>query len=259
MAEAKPKRGIPDWLVKLTLGCAAIGVGGYIAYEVLIAPRKYWEKEYEKWFEEYVKEYKQYVEQTGGALTAEQENVLNSKLEKMREAEKNLMSVTGQLWDKVVYPIVITVCIAIILKYFPYQKVAEAIKFYRQNAPNAKSAEGVAALTRCTINVAYAEMGNISLATAAQTSTEMWATTMLYPTMEATVSLLTAQLPTLTGIQLAIAQYLITALQIQMSITIPSTLAAAASIITALPPIIPLSPEKVRYNRHETHTSIIEV
>jgi len=225
------EKKVPDWAVKLILGGAAIGVGGFIAYELLVGPRKYWEEQYKRWYEEYVKEYKEYVEKTGGALTKEQEETLKFKQQKISEAERNLMSVSGKLWDDVIRPLVITACIAIILKYFPYEKISRAIKYFRDNAANVKSAEGLVALTRSTINIAYADLGQVTLATVAQTSTNVWASTILYPMMQAEIMALQAQLATLTGIQLSIAMYLISALQVQMTTTIPLMLQLATSIL----------------------------
>jgi len=218
------------WIVPLAVA-GAVGVGAYVIYETFVGPRKYWEEQWKIVFESYVVEYKEYTEKTKGALTEAQEKALEEKRKKLREIEENLMSVTGQLWDKVVYPLVITVGIAIILKYFPYEKVGRAIRYYRENATRVYSAEGVVALARNTINVAYADMGMISIATAAQTSTEMWASTMLYPSMQATITALTAQLPLLTGFQLMMTQYLINALQVQMTSTIPMLLSIASRMI----------------------------
>jgi hypothetical protein len=227
-----PEKKIPDWAVKAILGGAVIGVGGYIAYEVFVGPRKYWEGQYKHWYEEYVKEYKEFVEKTGGALTKEQEELLMWKQQKLSEAEKNLMAVTEKpigIIELIGWSVFAGIIIYVLGKTAP--EIAKAVKYFRDNAANVNTTEGLVALTRSTVNVAFADMGYVTVAAAAQTATNVWATTVLYPTMQSTIMMLQTQLAVLTGIQLSIALYLISALQVQMTTTIPLVLQLATSIL----------------------------
>jgi hypothetical protein len=227
-----PEKKIPDWAVKAILGGAVIGVGGYIAYEVFVGPRKYWEGQYKHWYEEYVKEYKEFVEKTGGALTKEQEELLMWKQQKLGEAEKNLMAVTEKpigIIELIGWGVFAGIIIYVLGKTAP--EIAKAVKYFRDNAANVNTTEGLVALTRSTVNVAFADMGYVTVAAAAQTATNVWATTVLYPTMQSTIMMLQTQLAVLTGIQLSIALYLISALQVQMTTTIPLVLQLATSIL----------------------------
>jgi hypothetical protein len=229
---------VPGWVVGLALGATAIGVGGYIAYEWLVGPRKYLEDQYRKLFEEYVREYAQFVQQTGGALTKEQEAILSEKQKRMSEIEKAWRELTGSTQSILT---IVGVGLAVgIVAYCLGKGIAEIVKARRyaeENAKNVQTTEGAISYIRCTVNVALAELGYVNIATAAQIATNVWASTYLYPTMQTEINLLQAQLATLTGVQLMIAQFLINALTVQMTATIPAILQSALLYIMP-PPVI---------------------
>jgi hypothetical protein len=56
--------------------------------------------------------------------------------------------------------------------------------------------------------------------------------------MQTEINTLTTQLATLTGVQLMIAQFLINALTVQMTATIPAMLQSA--LLYIMPPLVPL-------------------
>lgn len=229
------------WVVPLLLGGTAIGVGGYIIYQTLGGgrQRKELEDQWKTVYDDYVKEYTEYIKETGGALTASQEKLLDQKLQHLTVIENNLMSLTNSLWS-VLAPVFIGAAAVIILRYFPYEKVSRAITYYRNNSSRVLNSDGLISLTRTAINVCYADLGQVSLATAAEDSTQMWVTNTLYPQMQATAQVLTAQLPTLIGFQLTMAQYLINAIQVQMTSTIPLLLQIVNGILSMPPPVLAL-------------------
>jgi hypothetical protein len=230
---------VPSWAVGLALGATAIGVGGYIVYEWLVGPRKHLEDQYKSLLEDYVREYTQFVQQTGGALTKEQESILSEKQRRMSEIEKAWRELTGSTQS-----ILTIVGVGLVVGFVAYclgkgiAEIVKARKYAEENAKNVYTTEGAISYIRCTVNVALAELGYVNLATAAQISTNVWASTYLYPTMQIEINALTAQLATLTGVQLMIAQFLINALTVQMTATIPAMLQSAFLYI--MPPLVPL-------------------
>jgi len=237
MARRLPE--VPGWVVGLALGGAAIGVGGYLIYEWLVGPRKYLEEQYKRLLEDYVREHVQFIQQTGGALTKEQEAILSEKQRRLSEIEKAWRELTGSTVS--ILTIIGTGVAVGIVAYalgVAISKIVRARRYAEENAKNVQTTEGLLSYIRCTVNVALAELGYVNVATAAQISTNVWASTYLYPAMQAEINLLQAQLATLTGVQLMIAQFLISALTVQMTATIPAMLQSA--LLYIMPPIVPL-------------------
>jgi hypothetical protein len=226
-----PKFEVPDWLVKLVLGSAAVGGAIYILYKLFAEPADYWRSQYEFWVREYVRELKEFLESSGGTLTQAQREVLEEKRARIGEVERKIMEVTGQPWDKVVAPLATSIGIAAILALFPYEKVARAIKYFKDNSGHAKSSHGTVVLLSNTVNACFYEVGNVSLATASQITVNNYVNNYLYPTMSTEAAYLQAQLPYLAGVQYAIASYLISAIQYQMSVGIPAMMAAISQTI----------------------------
>ncbi len=217
------EQGIERWAVPLALGITTIGVAGYIIYQVFVGPQAALVDEYKKLLEDYLQELDQFNRQTEGALTIDQEEKLKRKEERLKNLENQILTITRKV-ASIITILGIAGAIAIIiraLKVSP-ESISRAIRYFRENAPAVQTTEGLVALCRSTVNLAYADLGMISLATAAQTSTEMWASTVLYPSMQAAIATLSAQLPALTGFELTLAQYMISALQTQMTVTIPT-------------------------------------
>jgi hypothetical protein len=219
------------WVVPVVLGGTAIAVGGYIIYTVFASPTKYWEDQYTTVLKDYMTELDTYNKEQSGALTAAQEAALQSKATRLNDIANNMMSTMKQVFTAIA-PVLIAAGIAVILKYFPYEKVSRAITYYKQNSAGVTDAYGHIALMRTTLSIVYADMGNVTLATVAQTQTQMWASTTLYPAMETTISALTVQLPTLAGFQLAMATYLINSLNLDIASTIPSLLSQVTAILS---------------------------
>ena len=237
MAKRLPE--VPGWAVALVLGGAAVGVGGYVLYEWLVGPRRYWEELYKRLLDDYVREYVKFVQESGGALTAEQEGILKEKQERLAEVEWNLRQVTKSAQDLVNmigWGTVAGIVIAALGVAAP--RIARAIKYLRDSSANAKTTEGLVPLVRCTVNVALADLGYVNLAAAAQVHTNHWAEALLYPSMQARMSYLQAQMAQLVGVQLMIAAYVASALSVQMAVLIPAMLRAATAILLP-PPIIP--------------------
>jgi hypothetical protein len=236
MARRLPE--VPGWVVGLALGATAIGVGGYIVYEWLVGPRKHLEEQYKRLLEEYVREYTQFVQQTGGALTKEQEAILSEKQKRLSEVESRWREV-AQSTQSVLTIVGTGVAVGIVAYALgvAISKIIKARKYAEENSKNVYTTEGLLSYIRCTVNVALAELGYVNLATAAQIATNVWASTYLYPTMQTEINTLTAQLATLTGVQLMIAQFLINALTVQMTVTIPAMLQSALLYIMP-PPVI---------------------
>jgi len=229
---------VPDWVVKLLIGGAAVGGVIYVLHEAVSKafPTDYWREQYEYWLSEYFRELKEFVEGSGGALTPEQQRILDEKRERIEAIEQKLMEVSGEPWERIVYPLMVAAGTAIILRFFPYEKVARALKYFRDNAPHAKSSHGTVVLLTNTLNACYAELGNVSLAVASQTYVNAWVNNSLYPLMHYEIAYLQSMLPHLTGVQYVIASYMISALQYQLTVGIPAMLYA----VTQLIPLIPL-------------------
>lgn len=212
-----------SFIVKLLIGAGVVIGGSFIVYEVLVGPLNRKKDELAMWMREYAREYKEFAEETGGALTPTQEETLEWKREQMERVSEEITDLGGKLWE-FLSPIAIAAAVAIVLKYFPYMKVSKAISYIRTHGPKVKNAADATALLRTSMNHAFYGMGYVSLATASQTSTRLWATNVLYPTMNASITYLQGILPTLSGTALIWANYMIATSQIGLT-WIPTLLA----------------------------------
>lgn len=222
-----------NWVVPVVLGSAAIAAVGYVAYSYLVGGQAYWQSQYTTLLTDYMKELDTYNKQQNGALTSAQEAVLQKKSDQLNQIAQNMMSALKEVFSALA-PVFIGAGIGVLLK-FGIPPIGRALTYYKQNGANVKNAYDQIALMRTTLNVSYADTGNVAFATASQTQTGLWASTTVYPAMEATVSALTAQLSTLTGFQLTIANYLIASFNLSVASTIPSLLSQALTLISAPP------------------------
>jgi len=86
-------------------------------------------------------------------------------------------------------------------------------------------------LLREAVNVAFADVGYVTIATAAHLATEAATNTYVYPAMQSYVAYLQSQLPTLTGLALQAATITIQGTVYDMSFAIPLLLNLAGTLL----------------------------
>jgi hypothetical protein len=206
----------------------AIGIGGYVLYKIFTGTPSQTldnlQKQWQSVYDDYVKEYTEYTKSGGGALTKAQEDLLTRKQQIMNDLDHQMGNISGQTVAEIVAGVVGVAALAITLKYLGNisSAVGRAANWFKSNLSKVTDSYGLTSLARTSVNVAYAESGQISLAAAAQTQTNIWASTTLYPTMNNAITTLQMELATLTGMELAISEALISSLQIEVATTIPT-------------------------------------
>lgn len=230
VAEEKKRFEVPDWAVKLILGGSAIGVGGYIAYYFVSggAAADAAKKEITEWTEEYAQELKKIADE-GRIPTQAEEYALKAKAERIDAAYAKLHVV----YDKAVAFLLAAVGIGAVA--WLVSRLAK--DYWNTHVKEVQTPYAALHLLRESIAIDLHAAGQTSLAVALHTQTETMFTTLYMPMMQTEAAYLTSMLPTLTGTQLLFARFLIQSLQLEMAVTIPSIMAAAASILAVPPPI----------------------
>lgn len=226
--------------VKLILWLSAIATTGIIVgkvlYDYFVGPRKTIIDLLNKLVETKTKFYAETIIAQEGALTAEQEDYLKTLNKRIDDLSSQVIAWGGDFSNLLQKALIAGAAIgftAVILKYgvVPLYK---ARKYLNDNIANVRTSAGMEVLMRSTMNIAVFEVGQISFAVAAQTSTEMWVAQTLTPAMQSEVALLTAQMPGFVGTQLLWAQFMVSSLQFQMATSIPIALTAAWALIMPL-------------------------
>jgi hypothetical protein len=230
MVEEK-KLAVPDWAVKLILGGSAIAVGGYVVY--------YWvsggaladaaKKELTYWTDEYARELKKITDE-GRIPTQAEEYALKAKAERMQTAYDKLATI----YDKA--PAILLSAVGIAAGVWLVHRLAR--DYWDTHVKDVRTPQAALQLLREAHAIDLHAVGQTTLAVALHTQTETMFQTLYAPMMQTEIASLTAQLPTLVGSQLIWAQFLIQSLQIELAATIPSIMAAAASILAWPPPPI---------------------
>lgn len=223
---------ISGFATKIVLGLAAIVTAGIIVYEYFVGPRKAIEDTLRKFVEAKIKFYTEAVIDQEGALSGAQEKYLGDLNKKIDDLGEDLEEMGGDFSDLLQKALIVGGAIgftAVILKYGG--NIIKARKYVNTNITNVRTSAGFEVLMRNAINASLAEVGQISMAVAAQTSTEMWINATLAPAMQTEIALLTAQIPTMMGTQLMWAQFMVSSLQFQMVTGIPLTMAAGWTLI----------------------------
>ena len=230
MAEEK-KPAVPDWAVKLILGGTAIGVGGYIIYYYVSggAAAAAAKKELEYWTEEYAKELKKATDEARILTTAE-EQALKLKAERMEAAYDKLFTIYKTARD------VLLVAIGAVAGVWLISALAK--DYWKTHVAEVRTPYAAFELLREAHAIDLHAYGQTTLAVALHTETQETFATLYTPMMQAEMSMLTAQIPTLTGAQLIWTQYLVQSLSIEMTATIPALIAAAGTILALPPPML---------------------
>jgi len=221
---------------KLILGLSAIATAGIIVYKIVydyfVGPRNAIIDLLNELVETKTKFYTEQIIAQEGALTAEQEDYLAKLNKRIDDLSDDVVSWGGNFADLLQKALYLGAGVAFSYVFFKYGVPAiKAKEYLKTNIANVRTSAGMEVLMRSSVNVALAEAGQISMAVAAQTSTEMWVANTLTPTMQAEIALLTAQIPALVGVQLIWAQFMVSSLQFQMVTAIPATLTAAWVLI----------------------------
>lgn len=220
---------------KIVLGLAAIVTAGIIVYEYFVGPRRALEDTLKKLVEAKIKFYTEATIAQEGALTVDQEGFLDELNKKIDDLTDDFVAMGGDFSDLLQLVALGAIGIgftAVILKYGG--NIIKARKYVNTNITNVRTSAGFEVLMRNAINVSFAEVGQMSLAVASQTSTEMWINATLAPAMQTEIALLTAQIPAMVGTQLMWAQFMVSSLQFQMVTGIPLTMAAGWTLITPI-------------------------
>jgi|GEM_PF-4456345 hypothetical protein len=232
MVEEKEKKpAVPDWAVKLILGASAIGVGGYIVYYFVSggALADAAKKEISEWTDEYQREFKKIVDE-GRVPTEAEEYALKAKAERIDSAYRQFY---------VIYDRAIAILLGIFGIYVAGKLISKLARdYWETHAKDVKTPAAAVQLMRESIAIDLHAAGQTTLAVALHTQTQTMFQTLYVPMMQAEVAALQAQIPTLVGAQLIWAQFLIQSLQTEMATTIPTIMAAAASILAVPPPIL---------------------
>jgi len=225
---------------KLVIGLTAIASGALVVYKILydyfVGPRKTIEDTLKKLVETKIDYYTKAVTAQEGALTAQQQQYLDTLNKRIDEYSADVVAWGGD-FSKLLQNLIIGgigLGFAYVALRYGIPEIIKARKYVQDNVANVRTSAGFEAVMRCGINVSLAEAGQVSLAVAAQTSTEMWVSQALMPAMQSEVALLTAQMPTLVGTQLLWAQFMVASLQFQMATAVPIALTAAWVFITPL-------------------------
>jgi len=222
---------------KLILGLSAIVTGGLIFYKIVydyfVGPRNAIINLLNKLVEAKTKYYTDAVIAQEGALTAEQEEYLKTLNKRIDDLSDDVVAWGGDFSKLLQNALLLGtgVAFAYVALRYGIPEIIKARKYVNTNIANVRTSAGMEVLMRSSVNVALAEAGQISMAVAAQTSTEMWVTNALTPAMQTEIALLTAQIPALVGVQLIWAQFMVSSLQFQMVTAIPATLTAAWVLI----------------------------
>jgi hypothetical protein len=232
MVEEKEKKpAVPDWAVKLILGASAIGVGGYILYYYVSggAAAAAAKAELEYWTREYADELKKITGENRVPTTSE-EYALKAKAERMQEAYNRLYSIYTVGRD------ILLAAIGVVAGAWLVHKIAR--DYWDTHVKDVRTPQAALQLLREAHAIDLHAAGQTTLAVALHTQTETMFQTLYVPMMQAEIATLQAQIPALVGTQLLWAQFLIQSLQIEMTTTIPTIMAAAASILAVPPPIL---------------------
>jgi len=220
-------------IAKIIVGVSAIITVGIVIYEYFVGPRKTIEDLLKKLVETKIDYYTKAVIAQEGALTAAQEKYLEDLNKRIDEYSDDVTAWGGD-FSKLLQNIVIGaigIGFAYVALRYGVPEIIKARNYVKTNITNVRTSAGFEALMRSSINASLAEVGQTSLAVAAQTSTEMWVSQSLNPAMQSEIALLTAQMPTMVGTQLLWAQFMVSALRFQMATAIPTAMAAAWVLI----------------------------
>lgn len=222
---------------KLIIGLSAIATAGIIIYKVVydyfVGPRKAIIDLINKLVETKTKFYAETIVAQEGALTAEQEEYLQKLNKRIDDLSDDVVAWGGDFSQILQKALILGagVAFAYVALRYGVPEIIKARRYVNTNISNVRTSAGMEALMRSSINISLAEVGQTSMAVAAQTSTEMWVSATLNPAMQGEIALLTAQIPSLVGTQLLWAQFMVSSLQFQMITAIPATLAAAWTLI----------------------------
>jgi hypothetical protein len=232
--EEKKKFEVPDWLIKLILGGTAIGVGGYLLYYWLsgAAATEEAKKQLEKWSKEYADELKKIASENRLPTSAE-EYALKRKKEAMDEAYKKLAEASNYAYETVlrIFIAAISAGAAVVL----ISRLAKS--YWETHVKEVKTPSAAVQLLRESIAIDLHAAGLTTLAVALHTQTQTVFQTIYAPMMQAEIATLQAAIPTLTGLELMWAQFMLTSLQTELATTIPLIFTSAASILAVPPPI----------------------
>jgi hypothetical protein len=226
---------VPNWLIKLILGGAAIGVGGYILYywisggAAVAAARA----ELEKWSREYADELARIAKQ-GRVPTSAEEYALKRKKEAMDKAYDDLAKASRYSIDMV--RDILIAAIGAIAAAILISRLAR--DYWDTHVKNVRTPAAAVQLLRESIAIDLHAAGLTSLAVALHTQTQTVFNTIYAPMMQAEIATLQTAIPTLTGAELMWAQFLLTSLQTELATTIPLIFTSAASILAVPPPPI---------------------
>lgn len=219
------KDDLGEVLIPVALGLGAITVGGWVVYQIFVAPVEAKKDELKMWVDEWLREYEEYIQD--GAINVEEQQALDFKTDMIEKVSEEIMAF-GWTPEKI-YGLVFTAGVTLLGLYVG--KRAFDYFITRRQQGEIKTVHGYIAAMGSAINIDLAEQGFPTLATAAQTSLQNWVNTYHIPLMQNQISYYQALIPYLTGMELLWAQYMITALQFEISIGIAAILSAAWLLI----------------------------
>jgi predicted PurR-regulated permease PerM len=232
--EEKKKPTVPDWLIKLILGGTAIGVGGYLLYYWLsgAAATEEAKKQLEKWSKDYGDELAKITSENRLPTSAE-EYALKKKKEQIQYWHNKLAEAARYSID-----VVWKIAIAAISAGFTVLLISKLAKgYWETHIKEVKTPAAAVQLMRESIAIDLHAAGMTTLAVALHTQTQTVFQTIYAPMMQAEIATLQATIPTLTGLELMWAQFMLTSLQTELATTIPLIFTDAASILAVPPPI----------------------
>lgn len=216
---------LPIW-GKILLYGGAIGAAAYLIYSVLTSPINAWKDMWTKQYKELVQKMANYTTSSSGSWTTAQQQNVDTEEKILDQTGKGLAEASRGLPDMIVEIAVIVTAIGVA------GSIVKTVidKYVGKTGGTVRTAAGAGYIAIVSFADHMATNGYVSEASSLISSAQTMFATLDAPYMQQSISSITASLPTLTGIQLIIAQQQIEALTVEM---------AAIPILLALPlPII---------------------